>query len=237
MSEVAPAPTLVVDDRQDNRFTAALRQYFDVHVKHLKCGDLVWSCPLGTVGVEDKSLRTGDLANSQQNKRLDDELRRLVDTYSIPVLFIRGEVDRRGDPITVQNTLFGRQLHGVYTFMAPKDFDGAAEALWRLHRYLALPRNGGNDGVRRERVLSFGGPIGPRADVIYGILGMAGGVRDRRSIAQSIAQTTPLSAFLRWDAWDFEAQGFTRHMASKLSGVLKLLEEPPSKSLTQSQPS
>lgn len=228
-------PVLVVDDRQDDRFTRALGEYFDVKVKHLKTGDLVWSCPLGSVGVEDKCMP--DLLASLQNKRLDDELRRLIDGYAVPILFIRGHAPW-GNKFTaisadsLEKLKFGRQLHGIYVWQAGETDEEAAASLAELYKYLLHPRTDGIDGVRRERKFAFGGPLGPRAEVIYGILGMTSGVRNRRSIALSIAQATPLSAFMRWDAWDFEAAGFSRHMAAKLVGVLRQLEEPPSPTKT-----
>jgi hypothetical protein len=227
-------PALLVDQRQDPKFTKALTEFFSVTERTLKTGDLVWTSPLGTVGIEDKCV--ADLAASQSNKRLDDELRRLVDSYAVPILFVRGYSMRGSiyraarDEASIANTLLGRQFHGVYTFQVAAPYDEAAEGLWRLHEYLALPRRAGIEGVRRERKFAFSGPLGPREETIYGILGMTSGVRNRRSIAVQIAKSTPLSEFLRWTAWDFEAQGFTRHMSAKLAGLIRTLEEPPSKS-------
>lgn len=233
-------PALLVDVRQDKVFTRALTEHFTVTERTLKTGDLVWTSPLGTVGIEDKCL--ADLAQSQSNKRLDDELRRLVDTYAVPILFIRGYVDTGSkyrpsrDGPSIANTLLGRQFHGVYTYQVSDLPAYAAMALARLHGYLAQPRTAGIEGVRREKRYLFNGPLGPREETIYGILGLTPGVRNRRGIAVQIAKDTPLSAFLRWGPWEFESAGFSRHMATKLAALITTLEEPPSKSSMPFQP-
>lgn len=222
------SPLLIVDHRQDWKFTAALRGHFNVVEKQLACGDLVWSCPLGTVGVEDKCM--ADLMASLQNKRLDDELRRLVDTYAVPILFIRGTApwgNRYANisQAALEKIKLGRQFHGVYIWQAPEKPDPAATSLAELYDYLSKPRAAGIEGVRRERKVAFGGPLGPRAEVIHGILGMTLGVRDRRGTALRIAETTPLSSFLSWSVSDFQFAGFTTRMAQKLTTVLTQLEE------------
>lgn len=224
-------PPLIVDDRQDKHFTAALMNFFDVTVKHLPSGDLVFTCPLGRVGVEDKAM--GDYKQSLRNNRLDDELRRLEVTYAVPVLFLRG-VQRIGSQYetvweehTIEKGLFGRQLHGVYTFRSRNsNMLAQAEDFHRLYEYLQYPGRGGIEGVRREKVKTFRGPLGPRAEVIYGILGAVGGVKNRRAVAESIAATATLSEFLRWRPLDFEVAGFTRHMADKVSAFISTLEVP-----------
>lgn len=234
---VTDLPPLIVDDRQDGRFTKALRQHFTVTVKHLSSGDLVWTSPLGRVGVEDKDLK--DLASSLRNHRLDDELRRLVATYAIPVLLIRGGgawADRYMtlEEQSIEKLKVGRQLHGVYVYHVSREMNAAAEGLRELYDYLAYPSAQGIDGVNREKVLRFRGPLSLRAEAIYGILGMLTdkngkrvGVRDRRNIAQAIAKDATLSQFLSWTPFDFENAGFSRHMSGKLYEVLRQLEVQP----------
>jgi hypothetical protein len=222
-------PALLVDYRQDKKFTEALRMHFAIVEKQLAVGDLVWTCPMGTVGLEDKCIP--DLIHSQSNKRLDDELRRLVDSFAVPILFVRGFFDSGSryrpprDEASIANTLLGRQLHGVYTYQVPAAPRLAAEAVRRLYEYLQRSQANGIDGVRRARLLTFAGPLSPRAEIVYQILGMAGGVRNRRALAARIAQDTPLSKFLRWGPFDFEACGFSRRMATKLAATMRTLEE------------
>lgn len=228
-------PALVVDRRQDPKFTRALGAHFTVTEKQLRTGDLVWSCPLGIVGVEDKCM--ADLAASLRNKRLDDELRRLVDTYAVPVLFIRGSAPYTDgfthfEQDTLEKLKLGRQLHGVYVWQSRDVPLLAADSVKALYDYLATPKQGGIEGVRRERKYGFSGPLGPREEIIYTILGMTQGVRNRRMVATQIAEATPLSEFLNWTASDFTFVGFSAHMSIKLAGVIAKLEEHSSKSQT-----
>lgn len=222
-------PLLAVDDRQDPKFTRALEAYFTVATKHLRSGDLVWSCPLGTVGVEDKDI--ADLTGSRSNGRLDDELRRLIDTYTVPILFIRGaarDLDSAyttWDDWALENLRLGRQLHGVFVYSTPRPVERAAYGLSRLHTYLSSTRTGGMEGVRRERQQAYKGPLAPRAEVVYGILGGVRGIKGRRTLAQSIASVTGLADFLRWTQTDLLAAGFSTHMANKLAAYLHMLNE------------
>lgn len=223
---VAVLPSVAVDDRQDERYTAALRGHFSVVTKHLSCGDIVWGSPLGTVGVEDKDV--ADLGASMRNGRLDDELRRLVATYAIPVLMIRGR-SLRSQHITleegaIEKLKFGRQLHGVYVFQTGRDMDEAALGLWDLWDYLSKAREHGIEGVRREPKWKYQGPMSPRAEALYGILGGVKGIKGRREIAQRIAKNTPLSQFMQWVEIDFQAAGFSRHMAKALTTHLVNME-------------
>lgn len=216
---------LAVDDRQDPKFTAAMAEHFDVKVKHLGTGDFAWSCPLGSVGVEDK--RFSDFTASLRNKRLDDELRRLTETYAVPILFVRGPiVQNHYDPHPmgwsvdiVNKTLLGRQLHGVYTYWAHDlpDYASQAWGLWSLWDYTQkLDR--GFEGVRREKKLLWHGPMGSRAETIYGILGRVGGVRNRRGAALALAHH-PLSELVTWGPTEWQACGFTKLMSQKLTGA------------------
>ena len=218
-------PKLIVDHRQDKDFTRALTEHFEIDMRQLRCGDLVWSSPQGSVGLEDKCR--ADLTGSATNKRLDDELRRLVDRYEIPILFIRHTRPGRygtWDDSAVENLKLGRQFHGAYTYDARGPHIEAAADLKRLYDYLAKPRTQGIEGVRRERRWTYQGPMGARAEVIYGILGLGPRIRDRRGVAISIAETTTIAEFMKWDAIDFESAGFTRDSARKMATVLRKLE-------------
>lgn len=219
------APSIIVDKRQDKRFTRALSQHFEITPKQLKTGDILWSCPLGIVGVEDKC--TDDLTGSRNNGRLDDELRRLIDTYKVPVLFLRrspqSEYTNWAES-SFENLKFGRQLHGAFVYSAPGDMEGAAAALKDLYDYTHRPNSGGMEGVRRERVLQYKGPLAPRAELIYGILGMVGGVKDRRHIAQELARKHSFQEFLQLTPTDLRRAGFTSFMANKLAAFTAKLE-------------
>lgn len=220
-------PVLLVDDRQDERFTEGLRGWFTVSVKHLDTGDLVWSSPLGRVGVEDKCFN--DLVQSRNNGRLDDELRRLTAAYAVPILFVRGPVEWRGygSPWTdssVSNLMFGRQLHGVYSYWTQaRAYIDQARALYELWDYTQKHKVG-KEGVRRERKLDYAGPLGAREETIYGILGMIGGLRNRRAVAKQIASTTTVSEFVNWSVSDFRFAGFSRDMAQKSAKFLQDME-------------
>lgn len=223
-------PTLAVDDRQDKRWTAALKDHFNVVVKHLAAGDFVWGCPLGSVGVEDK--RFSDFAASIRNKRLDDELRRLEAAYAIPILYVRGPIvvnyfDRSGfggwSEVMVNKALLGRQLHGVYTWRTlAGSYEDQALDLWHLWEYTQkLDR--GFEGVRREKKLLWNGPLGSRAETIYGILGGVGGIRNRRSVALTLANHPLSELTTQWGPTEWAAAGFTKHMAQKLTGAFREL--------------
>lgn len=225
-------PVLAVDDRQDEAFTVALGGRFHVKTKHLKVGDFVWACPLGTVGVEDKCM--ADLMGSLRNGRLDDELRRLTAAYAVPVLFIRGKAPWGNGYSSVswdslEKIKFGRQLHGVFVWQAPDRPTDAATSLRELYDYLAKPRDGGIEGVRREVKHEWKGPLGPRAEVIYGILGAVGGIKGRRAVAERIAEACTLREFLRIRPEGLTWLGFTAHMAEKVHKYLIELEARPSK--------
>lgn len=218
-------PKIIVDHRQDKAFTRALREYFEIEMRQLKCGDLVWASPQGWVGLEDKCR--ADLTGSATNGRLDDELRRLVGRYEIPILFIRHTMPggyNRWDDSSVENLKLGRQFHGLYTYDARGPHSDAAEDLKRLYDYLARPHTNGIEGVRRERRWTYQGPMGARAEVIYGILGLGPRIRDRRGVAIQIAEQATIGEFLKWDSLDFEAAGFTRDSARKMATVLRKIE-------------
>lgn len=221
-------PVLAVDDRQDRPWTEALREYFAVTVKHLAAGDFVWSCPLGSVGIEDKLF--SDFTQSIRNKRLDDELRRLEAAYAVPMLWVRGPVTQNHydhsafgwNEWMVSKALLGRQLHGVYTYRTLETgYPVQAEALWHLWDYTQkLDR--GFEGVRREKKLYWAGPLTTRAETLYGILGGVGGIRNRRSAALALANH-PISELVTWGPTEWVASGYTKHMAQKLTGTFKEL--------------
>lgn len=221
-------PTLAVDDRQHASWTRALHEYFEVKVKHLGTGDFVWSCPLGVVGVEDKLF--SDFTASIRNKRLDDELRRLEAAYAVPVLLVRGPVTQNlfdhsafgWSEDMVSKALLGRQLHGVYTYrVLGNGYPTQARSLWELWDYTQrLDR--GFEGVRREKKLYWAGPLSARAEVLYGILGGVGGVRNRRGAALTLAHHS-LRELTTWGPTEWSAAGFSRLMAQKLTGTFKEL--------------
>lgn len=219
-------PLIAVDDRQDERFTLALQRPFKVQVKHLTVGDIVWHCPLGPVGVEDKC--TNDLTASRRNGRLDDELRRLAAMFPVPILFVRDTAlssYARWSDHSIENLLFGRQLHGINVYRAPGGWAESADSLFHLWEYTQTFRPEGLEGVRREPTRKYTGPLSARAEAVYGILGGVTGIRGRRTIANAIAAHTRVSDFCKWTQTDFLASGFSPLMARKLAAYLGNMED------------
>lgn len=237
----APKPVVVMDERQIGRSDHHSWSYqealegagFDVRVRRLAAGDLCWDCPIGRVGVEDKPLAA--LLGDRRNGRLDDELRRLTQTYELPILMVRGSprVDRDGrlmlpgipgehygdwDFNALDNLRLGRELHGVLLAECPTD----SLVGWRvrsLYEYTQVI--GPLEGVRREPHFTWLGPMTARAETVYGILGLVRGIRDRRGIAERIAGTTPVKDFVRWTNEDFRAAGFSKVMAGRLAEAVE----------------
>lgn len=228
---------VIVDDRQVKWYPAALQAAgFTVTVRRLHTGDITWSSPLGRVGVEDKPWTA--LLGDRRNGRLDDELRRLVEAYQIPILMVRGwpDVDDYGNmtiPWSIkdhfkgwdfngyENLLLGRQLHGVlFTRCSSEDVGARLISLFDYTQVI-----GPLDGVRREAAIPYLGPLSDRAECIYTILGRVSGLRDRRGTAERLAATVPLGRFLRWEAKDFRAAGFSKPMSQRLADKLAEMNE------------
>ena len=154
----------------------------------------------------------------------------LLAAYSVPLLWVRGPIGQNQfdhsafgwSEDMVSKALLGRQLHGIYTYRTVEDgYRVQAHSLWGLWDYTQRLERG-FEGVRREKRLYWNGPLGSRAEVIYGILGDVGGVRNRRSAAVTLSHHT-ISELCRWGPTEWEAAGFTKHMAQKLTGKFKEL--------------
>lgn len=197
-------------------------------MKHLACGDFVWSCPLGTVGVEDKLFT--DFSASIRNGRLNDELRRLEAAYAVPMLWVRGPVVQNffdhsafgWSEDMVSKALLGRQLHGIYTYRTVTDgYPAQARSLWELWDYTQKLERG-FEGVRREKKLYWNGPLSARAEVLYGILGSVGGVRNRRGAALALANHS-ITELCTWGPTEWSAAGYSKLMSQKLTAKFQEL--------------
>lgn len=224
------APVLLVDKRQASWQEAHLRERgFDVRMCMLPSGDFAWSTPYGRVGVEDKPL--GALVTDRRNGRLDDELRRLVDAYTLPILFIRGMPTigsdgslrwlpqereyREGWTIdSLDNLLLGRQLRGVFVTWCPTD-EYLSERLWHLYEYTQRkPKD--EVFMKRAPIMPYLGPLTGRAELIYTILAQVKGIRDKREISERLAAKYDLGKLLYLDQKGWQNEGFTKLMAGKL---------------------
>lgn len=235
MVEAVP-PVLLVDKRQADWQPAHLRGTgFDVRMVILPSADFAWSTPWGRVGVEDKPLTA--LVTDRRSGRLDDELRRLVDCYELPILFIRGLPNVGGDGAirflpqeqdyrsgwtidSLDNLLLGRQLKGVYVTWCPSDAY-LGTRLMSLYTYTQRRPQDESLKPQRQQVMPWLGPLTGRAELIYTILGQVRGVRNRREIAESMANKYTLGQVfdLKEDGW--QEEGMTKLMAGRVVSHLR----------------
>lgn len=124
---------LVVDSREPEKMIALLqgqlRSYsVEVFVESLSSGDYKWGTPLGSVGVERKTV--ANLVQDITNGVADTQLARLISDYKLPVLLVEGTItcNIAGEVVVfigktpkpfikesaVRNWLVSRQLEGVY---------------------------------------------------------------------------------------------------------------------------
>jgi hypothetical protein len=221
-----------MDYRQPAWMSPHLEQHnFQVCVKNLSAGDFAWSCPLGRVGVEDKPLTA--LLTDRASGRLDDELRRCVETYAIPILLVRGwpRIQKSGELwfpphqqkyhknwnlTNLDNLLFGRQLHGVYVTWCYTD-RSLGGRLASLYEYTQQPQVSPST---RPSFLSWREPLTGKALVFYTILGMVKGIRNRRTIAEYLAGF-PFDAVLTlWDEEDLHGAGLSKLMARRVHQIM-----------------
>lgn len=231
-----PKRFVLVDDRQVDWYAPALKAVdIDIKVRRLAVGDLAWTCPLGRVGVEDKP--TTALMGDRVNGRLDDELRRLVEAYAIPILMVRGsprydasggvivfgtEVYDRWNHSSIDNLLLGRQLHGVYVTSVPYD-NLVGERIASLYDYTQIVAP--LEGVRRERQYAYLGPLSEAAECVYLILGFVGNLRNRRGVAEHLAGVCGgLAGVLALDEEQLRRRfGFSKLMASRTAAKFQEL--------------
>lgn len=226
-----PAPILLVDKRQADWQPAHLRgKGFDVRMVMLPSADFAWSTPWGRVGVEDKPLTA--LIADRRSGRLDDELRRLVGQYELPILFIRGmpvvgqdgslkwlpqdASFREGWTIdSLDNLLLGRQLRGVYVTWCPSDMY-LGDRLMSLYSYTQRRPQDENNKVARQQVMPWLGPLTGRAELVYTLLGQVRGIRDRREVSERIATKYSIPSLLTMTAEQWQSEGMTKLMAGRI---------------------
>lgn len=196
----------------------------------LPAGDFAWSTPWGRVGLEDKPLTA--LVTDRRSGVLDDELRRLVATYELPILFIRGYPSvsadgslrwlpqeaqyREGWTIdALDNLLLGRQLKGVYVAWCPSD-TYLGERLMSLYRY--TQRRPQDESVKpsRGQVMPWLGPLTGRAELVYTLLGQVKGVRNRRELSEALASKHDLGSIFNMTAEQWASEGLTKLMAGRV---------------------
>lgn len=224
---------LVVDHRWGGRslldeFSQEMSSLgYEVQVRQLETGDLVWGCPLGRVAVEIK--QPADLLRSHQDGRLDEQLQRLVRYAAVPILLVWG---RLGDSLdippvggftwtAVDNLLFGRQLSGV--MVAHTGDLTLAQRVDGLYRYLERRSGGRRRPPSRQVPLPYMGELTRRAEVIYHLLHAVGGVRDKWELAETLAARYSVRDICSWGPKEWRAAGFSPHMAKKIDRFLSEL--------------
>jgi hypothetical protein len=197
----------------------------------LPAGDFAWSTPWGRVGLEDKPLTA--LVTDRRSGRLDDELRRMVATYELPILFIRGlpkvETDgalrwlpqeagyREGWTIdSLDNLLLGRQMKGVYVTWCPTDAYLGTRVM-SLYQYTQRRPQDQNRPLQRPQIMPWLGPLTGRAELIYVMLGQVRGVRDRRELAEKLATKYTLGQLLDLDEAGWKEQGLSKLMGGRIA--------------------
>ena len=199
--------------------------------------DVSWSSPVyGRVGVELKSLddlcNSVNTANQNMIPRLDDELRRLQESYGLAILlahdyakweflFSRGKTQGRWTPEAVDNILFGRQLYGIVVARAraTTGSHGVAVRLASLHHYTQTP--GTANKLLPPHRFTYMGPMTDRAEVIFTLLSRLRGMKNKRDIAEKLADLGSLREVTSWEAPKFRELGMTKLMAERLDKLLK----------------
>lgn len=236
-SRVVPSkPVILVDKRQADWQENHLRGHgFDVRMVMLPAGDFAWSTPWGRVGIEDKPLSA--LVTDKRSGRLDDELRRLVAMYELPVLFIRGMPSVAADgsirwlPQEAQyrdgwtidaldNLLLGRQMKGVYVTWCPSD-GYLGNRLLSLYKYTQRRPQDESLKPQRPQVMPWLGPLTGRAELLFTLLGQVRGVRDRRELAERLAANYTLGQVLNFTVDDWKREGMTKLMAGRIAEHMK----------------
>lgn len=229
-------PVLLVDKRQADWQEAHLNDKgFDVRMCMLPSADFAWSTPWGRVGVEDKPLTA--LVTDRRSGRLDDELRRLVAQYELPILFIRGypNVSNNGELLwntsesdyrkgwtidSLDNLLLGRQMKGVYVTWCHDD-RYLGDRLMKLYQYTQRRPDDAATRPQRPQVMPWLGPLTGRAELVFTILGQIKGVRDRRELAEKVASTYTFGDIINMEADAWMAEGASKLMAGRIVSHLR----------------
>jgi len=199
-------------------FVEELRQLgYNPIVRQLGTGDLIWSAPVGRVGVELKCLR--DLLTSLSEGRLDDELMRLRLTCTLAILCITDPLGYEADiPAgrftfdSIDNMLVGRQNRGVLVARTAGE-ESLAQRIHSLVRYLDRPQQ---KLLRPKKVhFPYMGKLTDRAEVIYALLASVKGIRDKAAIAERLA-AQPLARVFSYRYDDWRGCGFSKLMAQRL---------------------
>lgn len=174
-----PQPPIVIDTRgEENTKDVVSREGITVIPRLLDCGDLMWfaegfAC---VVGVERK--RADDLVNSlPPSDRLDSQLRRMLSTYTLPILLVQGSVERQLDHLQrmqvechwtmdgIDDYLLSWQLAGIFVVHCSADGLGQRIRLlynWSQRRTHLQPR--------RTRKLLWTGPSTGRAEALVALV-------------------------------------------------------------------
>lgn len=174
-----PQPPVIVDTRgEDETVDVVSRENLTVIPRFLDCGDLMWfaegfQCVLG---VERK--RADDLVNSlPPSDRLEGQLRRMLDTYPLPILLVQGDVSRHLDHLQrmqvechwskdgIDDYLLSWQLAGIFVVHCSADGLGQRIRLlynWSQRRTHLQPR--------RTRKLLWTGPSTGRAEALAALV-------------------------------------------------------------------
>jgi len=224
-------PILLVDKRQADWQEAHLRgKGFDVRMVMLPSADFAWSTPWGRVGIEDKPLTA--LVTDRRSGRLDDELRRLVSQYELPILLIRGyphingsgellwapqeQEYRKGWTIdSLDNLLLGRQMKGVYVTWCHSDAY-LGDRLMAIYKYTQRRPDDAATRPMRSQVMPWLGPLTGRAELIYTLLGQVKGVRDRRELSEKLAATYNWGELIELTPEELMTHGISKLMAHRI---------------------
>ena len=230
-------PTMLVDSHEAVAKDWVISQLeglgFSPRILPLSSGDYAWGTPVyGRVGVEAKDINdligSSETANANFIPRLDDELRRLIEDYGLPVLLAHdyarwehfADGDDRWSIEAVDNLLAGRQMRGVLVVRArgTKGKHGLALRLASLYHYTQKPLL---DRLLLPRRFSYMGPMSNRAEVVYTLLSRLGGFKNKRQMSEKLADTTSLKELFAWDVDQFRSSGFTKLMAGRVARLLE----------------
>lgn len=191
--------------------------------------DIVWFSPVyQRCGAELKDvpdlLGSMDTANSNMVPRLDDELRRLQEFVSLPILlthgwgkwehFAKDDPDARWSLEAVDNLLVGRNLRGIVLARArnTKGEHGLSRRLISLHSYTQKPLL---DRLLVPRYFPYTGPLSERSEAVYGLLARLRGLKNRKLLAEQIAAHWSINEIAAKEIDDLVEMGLTKMMAKR----------------------
>ena len=204
-------PAILVDDRQPLWQIPALEKVgFTVNRRRMETADLVWAVPYGTVGVEDKPMKS--LLADVRNGRLNDQLERLRSKHALPILLIRQ--DGGDEPPGYHTIRLGRQLRGIVVVDAIPDFASSVK------RYYDYTQEAGRPLKRPyERHYPWVDEMSVPAEVIHAILQQVPRLTDRTKMAMNLAVKYPVNAVLYLPESAWREEGFSKLQAQRLAEV------------------